>query len=759
MKRLPMMALWALILFIVMAVPTAVLTIYSGAQMQRHSEEAVAESALAQLEANRKRCEMAMDTILRETVRLASTFDFNRLSRTSPDYAALNADYGHVSAALLLVRELQNMYRNMAGVHSLLFYLDGSDYLISSDYGIDRLERFGSIAWLEDALAQRVGISGVWRARTLASGQSVISFVLPLSRLTTSARGTLVANLLESQLYSYLSAGEPGERFSMILDADGNVVSGTDKQLLRRSALALPHIAETLGGAGSGYAFRSEGGENLLYTWQRAGRGGWTYVSCKSMDVLMSKAQLVRRNMLLLMALVLVLGTGTAATLATWLSRPVRELARSVRARGDLPASGRNELVFLNAAFDQIQAQEARLSEMLKARQQSASDLALHGLLDGELPSAPDLVLVRELLPGDRYRVAVVSLDGYARYLNATTPETRKYHRYLYMSQCEPLFSGGLRAVMVYRGEGNIAAVLSLDGAGEGAVWEALDRMRQVAPGVFAHTVTIGCSGEADGIAGLSECAAQAMEATKRRIIDGGDSVLRHQGAGAAGKYVYPEGNERRILNYLSAGDLPHIQEELAKVRAQILGADGIGYDNILFIYNQLVAATIRQLGEQNLSTARLFPQHVNVYAQLAALDTLPELEAYLIGFFEEIAQHFLRERAGAAPDHGERALRYLAEHYREELNFEDVAQLCGISYSHMRKCVKERTGMSLSDCVNRMRIEQAKRLMTQSDRSITQIAIEVGYQNVQSFNRFFHKYEGVAAGEYRSARMASNAP
>ncbi|MNY68692.1 HTH-type transcriptional regulator YesS [compost metagenome] len=60
---------------------------------------------------------------------------------------------------------------------------------------------------------------------------------------------------------------------------------------------------------------------------------------------------------------------------------------------------------------------------------------------------------------------------------------------------------------------------------------------------------------------------------------------------------------------------------------------------------------------------------------------------------------------------------------------------------------------MSLIDYLNQLRIENAKSLLIDSKLTIAQIATEVGYYNVQSFNRFFRKFEGMPPSSYKSAK------
>lgn len=85
------------------------------------------------------------------------------------------------------------------------------------------------------------------------------------------------------------------------------------------------------------------------------------------------------------------------------------------------------------------------------------------------------------------------------------------------------------------------------------------------------------------------------------------------------------------------------------------------------------------------------------------------------------------------------------------------MAKDIGISYSYMRKIVYELTGKSLIDYINLLRIEKAKRLLLETKLNMKQIAAEVGYYNVQSFNRFFRKYEGMPPSSYKASKCRTS--
>lgn len=156
MKRIPMMLQLGLILFCVMAVPVTILTWYSGAQIMGNSEDAIAESLLAGLNANRKLNENALNNLAQDTVRLAATNIFDRI-RSFETFAELNENYNNVSGALSVLKELVNLNHRVNGVYSSYFYLNGADYVLSTDKGITTLDRYEPIGWMDEALAGRRG--------------------------------------------------------------------------------------------------------------------------------------------------------------------------------------------------------------------------------------------------------------------------------------------------------------------------------------------------------------------------------------------------------------------------------------------------------------------------------------------------------------------------------------------------------------------------------------------------------------------------
>lgn len=96
-------------------------------------------------------------------------------------------------------------------------------------------------------------------------------------------------------------------------------------------------------------------------------------------------------------------------------------------------------------------------------------------------------------------------------------------------------------------------------------------------------------------------------------------------------------------------------------------------------------------------------------------------------------------------------AMAFLQDHYQEAITLNDVAERANMSYHYFSKTFKKFFDESFVDCLTRLRIEEAKRLLATTSMSVKGIALDVGYADPNYFSKIFKKYEAMSPSEYRS--------
>ena len=91
-----------------------------------------------------------------------------------------------------------------------------------------------------------------------------------------------------------------------------------------------------------------------------------------------------------------------------------------------------------------------------------------------------------------------------------------------------------------------------------------------------------------------------------------------------------------------------------------------------------------------------------------------------------------------------------LAAHASEKISLQALAEEFGFNYTYLSYLFKKTLGRSPSEYVTQCRIDQAKRLLSQSEeRSVKEISNAVGYDDPYYFSRVFKAATGLSPPEY----------
>ncbi|MCQ6560952.1 response regulator transcription factor [Paenibacillus mendelii] len=98
----------------------------------------------------------------------------------------------------------------------------------------------------------------------------------------------------------------------------------------------------------------------------------------------------------------------------------------------------------------------------------------------------------------------------------------------------------------------------------------------------------------------------------------------------------------------------------------------------------------------------------------------------------------------------------YIDRHYREEMSLKTLSQQFNFNAAYLGQLFKKATGEMFSAYLNRVRIEKSKQLLTETHMKAGEIAVAVGFSNVQYFSNVFHKLTSVYPTDYKKGTGAA---
>lgn len=201
-----------------------------------------------------------------------------------------------------------------------------------------------------------------------------------------------------------------------------------------------------------------------------------------------------------------------------------------------------------------------------------------------------------------------------------------------------------------------------------------------------------------------------------------------------------------RMIENIRLDDMTHLWEHFRILKSGMgeLGSYSQIYTRFLF---------------SNLVKEFFTHQHQDRKKLEAAVQKVYEMQSVqeVLNLVEFLIQN-MEERLAASND-GSRnevaqAKSYIYEHYSEDISVEKLSELVYLSPGYFSYIFKKETGDTVSRFIRNYRMEQAKKLLSDTSMKIVQICRETGFSNVSYFCKNFREYCGCSPEQYRKGGM-----
>ncbi|SCP98193.1 helix-turn-helix domain-containing protein [Anaerobium acetethylicum] len=763
-KNIPFMVELYIVIFLVLAIPLVATTYIGTSVLINYYQDEMGKFANDSLSALKKNSELVLDNYETGIIKLTkSEYIYNIKNSTS--YDKLRSSMSNSKEAMDVLDLLEDYAYSDPMIQSIYIYIEGADYAITTNYGIVPLDECRDKGIVEEFQKSSSSKLTRWEPRKIPTSQNtkdamgynnqVLSYVYQLNSLTTSARGTVVLNINEDRFHKLVNSSEFDKSSELlIMDQGGVVVSHENSENFMDNIKAAPSIQLILGREEqSGYVIL----ENIMYSYSKDAKNDWIYICKHDNKLLMEKIYSTRNSNAFINLIIMVIAVLVFTILTRRISRPLNKLIQNVKNKEGMELdNSRNEWYLLEEAFRQITTQEEQLKAVVKSSESGIKKQYLTEVLKGNYESTYNGI-DPTVFPYDNFVVIILAFDQKEEFISRYTSEQRYYFRALLLSKGEQMtVDNGVIQGVIFENK-TIALIVNMKSFDcsmtpmnlKKQLREIQNEMLKVTDNSFS----VGMGGCHHGLEGITKSLLEAQEALERKIVIGRKSIIIwNSGMEESGSYYYPYQSERHIMNYMSSNNPERVADEIRSLIADIRSRRDISASNIYQIFNQLVGTTMRYLVETHSNINEIFGDMNHIYRKMAALDTLEEMEKFILNLYEKIFS-YLEKNQTDETNHINRIISYIRENYKSDINFEEMSEKIGISYSYARKIMKEATNTSLIDYLNKFRIEESKNLIRQTNKAFSEIAVSVGYNNVQSFTRYFKKFEGITPSEYKEKK------
>lgn len=121
------------------------------------------------------------------------------------------------------------------------------------------------------------------------------------------------------------------------------------------------------------------------------------------------------------------------------------------------------------------------------------------------------------------------------------------------------------------------------------------------------------------------------------------------------------------------------------------------------------------------------------------------------------VVQYRKTEEARSGGNENNELLAYITENYTDpDLTLQKLSEKMRISEKTISTFIQKRFNVTFKEFLNGIRLTEAKRLLVESDKNVSEIAFQVGFNSPNHFNRIFKNQARCTPTEYRSAQKAT---
>ena len=104
-----------------------------------------------------------------------------------------------------------------------------------------------------------------------------------------------------------------------------------------------------------------------------------------------------------------------------------------------------------------------------------------------------------------------------------------------------------------------------------------------------------------------------------------------------------------------------------------------------------------------------------------------------------------------------QKVIDYVDNNFSNDLAVVDMAKMCNMSYSYFSRMFKRVMGQSFSEYLNNVRISNAEKMLVETDKNITEIALDTGFSNTGYFIQKFKQLKGTTPKKFKKLYVKPN--
>ncbi len=212
----------------------------------------------------------------------------------------------------------------------------------------------------------------------------------------------------------------------------------------------------------------------------------------------------------------------------------------------------------------------------------------------------------------------------------------------------------------------------------------------------------------------------------------------------------YPKSMEKPLFDAISKGDMNETKVMVDKYADWMCQRAADGDLMSMRLKALEFALYAEHISYQNGGQTYHYSARKDYLPQLMELADTESIREWFTRKMLDACRNVVKKREERSGDIIRTARKYIKDHFDKDISLDDVSRVVNISPYYFSKVFKEECGLNFIEYLTNIRIDNAKKLLENSNLSIKEICVSCGYTDPNYFSRSFKKNVGVTPTEYK---------
>lgn len=680
-------------------------------------------------------------------------------------------------AEVKIVQELlANTMNSSNYIKNIAIYYEKNNYML--DYGsLMDLPYYYDRAWY-DQYATMKGSFTILDTRKVKGRSSnensvtydnIITFMTKIPYGNDSREGAILLNVDEkiiSDLLRNITQGDD-KALAFIVNEQGAIVSSNQSGYLYRNLSDILETPLARMNTNSGSFKLTFDGTKMLSYYDNFGTNNWKLFYVVSENTMFKKSVNMRNITVITLAVLMLLMTAISLLFSFKLYDPIKRIINNIKKMSAVSDDNLSDVSMIQSEIKTLLDNNQSLEKQLGENKILVREAFLNQLITGKLFNKAEISSKAEYfavkLNYDYYKVAVFQLDSFYSY--EADMHTTEFNKVTLVNMVERVFGNlNIDVNCTQDTNDNILLLMKLKAVEDinekdALIEQTLEDIQYTLFDFLNLSVSIGIGRTQTSVSDIGLSCKEAIDVLQYKFLKGDTPVISYTDIAGdkADALYYPLEMEQKLIMLINLCDYDKTIQLLNEMLDKILDYNK-SYHNIEVCLSNMTGIVQRCIFEFNYNIKDVFNENDYLNMKADSFKNIQQFREWISHKFRKIIEYHMDQQKGNTKSLVSDIKGYIDENYTQEISLVSVASHFNYNSSYLCKTFKEKTGISFWEYVSKIRIEKSKALLSDTNKSIEQIAEMVGYNNRFSYIRTFKKYVAFTPGEYRTKHAAKQA-